>query len=263
VPDAGQHLEPGLRDRVGEGAGVLDRGLGVELADDDQGRRRDAVEVGAGVVGDQAVDRTAQGVAGDPLHRRHLTAEGRGGDVGAGDRGEHLGSEVARLLAGVERSEASGPPLLRRGAVEAEGRAGREQAQRGEPVGMGERRVLGDHAAEGEPDQVRPRRPEIVQQLDHRGGEAGEGRRLVERRRGPVAGLVPGDDPPLGGEARELRLPGEAAAAEAMEKHDGRLAATVLPPPTTLPFELKRLGHGSYRTLLSTALSTIIHKLPP
>ncbi len=101
--------------------------------------------------------RAAGAAAGDALHRRPLARQRLVRDARPGDRraarrsAKSAGSWPAS--SGARRAARQASAV---GAVEAERGAGREQRQRPEPAGVGERGVLGDLAAERQPDQVRP-----------------------------------------------------------------------------------------------------------
>ena len=166
-------------------------------------------------------------VAGDPLHAPRTGRERLLRDAGAGDRPQHGLGEVGRLLPRVERCEPGGAPVGRRRAVQAERRARAEQRQRAEPAAVGERRVLRDHAAERQADQVRAvLRFDRVGQPGDGVGERGERHRAGQRRRGAVAGQVPGRAAAAVGQLAQLVVPRRPAAAEPVqEDRRGRAAS--------------------------------------
>jgi hypothetical protein len=64
----------------------------------------------------------------------------------------------------------------------------------------------------------------------------------------------------MGAECRQLRLPGEAAAAEAVEEHD-ELTLARLSPREAVALAVHRPGHGpsmTERLVVSTSMSTAL-----
>ena len=173
--------------------------------------------------------------------------------------GDHADGVVARLAAGVERREAGCSPVLGPRAVQAEGGAGREQREAAHAVRVVEGGVLGDHAAHREADHVRPVVAQRVEQAGDRVGQGREGQRAVERCGRAVAGEVPGHDAVPGAQPFQLRSPGRAATAEAVEE-DHRLPSPASrhamgPWSTSIAVTATTPNARAWRPRLSTPLT--------
>ena len=223
-------VELGLRDERGELAGVVGWGLLVERTNEHPGRHVDRPEQVAGVVRDEAVDRSPQRVTRDAGHRRSLPGAGGGGDVWPGDAGEDAVGELDRFVSGVERRQADGPPLIGRRAVESELRARGEEREAEHTGGVSDREVLGDHPAERDAGKMERVGTELVSKGDDGIGQCGERDGAGEAGRRAVPGRIPGDDPCPVGERSELWLPGDPTTAEPVQQHEWRRAVPRFAP---------------------------------
>ena len=112
--------------------------------------------------------------------------------------------------------------------------AGRERIEAGVRVAEDERRhpvrvaqteIARDAAAERQPDEMRPRGAEVVDDAQHVGGEIAEGERALVVVGVAVPASIRRDCRELRRERRELVVPVRAVAADAVQEHGERTGA--------------------------------------
>ena len=174
-------------------------------------------------MGGQAGDGLAERIRFDPGHGRHLLGPGGRREGRARDGIDHLRRDGGRGAAGVQGREPGRAPRVV-AEVPSRPKAGlvARRARLRTLAGCRSDGVLGDHAAERKADEVGQLSADGIEQPGDGIGQSVEGQWSRQRRRRSVARQSHATTRRAVGQRRELRLPGRAAAAEAVQQHDHR-----------------------------------------